>query len=1015
MSKKLDRYIGPFGIQWLELDQLTRKVPLNGFFGTRRENVRTLYIFGTGDEANVPAERVGCYEAEAGAWVLLAGVSDDQVQRCLDHCGAGLRKLWIQNTDAEQVDLSAFAALEDLVLHFNPSLAAVKVPKAFRRLRRLQLGQTPWGNRLDLNSMEALESLALSHTNISQIYLDHPLPKLQLFGNDNSLEDWRFLTMLPGLQSLALYGDGAEGLPDLRGLQGLRELCFWNVSELQPEWLLLPDSLETLEIMKTELHHLPESIRGLPKLRSLNLSYSHLEELPLWLPDLGLEMSRMPGTPICLYHTQIDGVDMSVFDNSQEYIRQWFRDRQRGLEWPLNEAKVIFLGDGDVGKTYTIARLMNDGGQPEGYQNDSTPGVLIRHKNYDLGDRQVKVHFWDFGGQDEMQPMHRVFLSQDTLYMVLVDARSKRQNSQVRDWLRTVQSFADGSPVLVVVNKTDLNPNVDLDATTLKKEFANLRGIVYLSALNASREEFNTALTEAMKGVLAGMDILQKPLLHSSLELKAHLETMTENYIYETRFRQLCREKDVDSSEQFHRDILETFHKIGTCIRYNQRDNLQEYIVLKPEWIFNAVYAILFNRHPKLNNGILAHQDIHEMLQPNSGFKTTGKYTYSVMERNYVLGVIREFGLSVELPDSREFIPMLCAASALPIADAYESAPDSLEFHMKFSYLPDNVVHRLMAELHMELDLTQVWRYGARFVQRSSGLSAVVMKVEDELRIFVRGGNSLHRANTYLCSLKDAVEYILDKMELPRPLCYVVYKEDGRQDKFDYDLLLEAKADGDTDTRSRVFRRRIPIDNILNQTANLVERERMELVDWVVRECTDLQSGNQYWAMVEDLRTHEIAQMLRAREYLVTEQEETGVSPAGKGKGKVDLDIRREQLKPWTRLEALRVRRDGENDQTNWENHLLKLLKNYNVHNLEFLLLVSYLDTGDAKFFEISHAIQKCDDKFHKEDYKFINRQQIDIHRQFGQYARAIQVFKSRYQGPDAPITVYHIFVRMGE
>ena len=64
---------------------------------------------------------------------------------------------------------------------------------------------------------------------------------------------------------------------------------------------------------------------------------------------------------------------------------------------PLNEIKVVFLGDGDAGKSHTIARLMNDGGDPIDYVGQSTPGIVIKHKDYKRDDRNLRVHYWDFG------------------------------------------------------------------------------------------------------------------------------------------------------------------------------------------------------------------------------------------------------------------------------------------------------------------------------------------------------------------------------------------------------------------------------------------------------------------------------------------------------------------------------------------------------------------------------------------------------------------------------------------
>jgi GTPase SAR1 family protein len=79
--------------------------------------------------------------------------------------------------------------------------------------------------------------------------------------------------------------------------------------------------------------------------------------------------------------------DLSIFEQPYEVVKKWFEDRNKV---PLNEIKVVFLGDGEAGKSHTIARLMNDGGDPIDYTDQSTPGIVIKNKDYDLDGRKFQ-------------------------------------------------------------------------------------------------------------------------------------------------------------------------------------------------------------------------------------------------------------------------------------------------------------------------------------------------------------------------------------------------------------------------------------------------------------------------------------------------------------------------------------------------------------------------------------------------------------------------------------------------
>ena len=95
----------------------------------------------------------------------------------------------------------------------------------------------------------------------------------------------------------------------------------------------LPANLQGLNLDGTQIKELPESIRRLKKLEILYLSRMNLTALPDWLPELGMPFAQDEfDDGIRLWGTTVEGVDMSIFDQSQEDILRWFeaRKKQRG-------------------------------------------------------------------------------------------------------------------------------------------------------------------------------------------------------------------------------------------------------------------------------------------------------------------------------------------------------------------------------------------------------------------------------------------------------------------------------------------------------------------------------------------------------------------------------------------------------------------------------------------------------------------------------------------------------------
>lgn len=110
-------------------------------------------------------------------------------------------------------------------------------------------------------------------------------------------------------------------LTDLRKL----DLSYTIIHEL--DHATFPKSLQWLDLSGTRISKIPQSVSILDKLRKLGLAQLTLTDLPDWLTMLGLPFTRDElSNGIILSDTQVEGLDMSLFDQSQEIISRWFDD-----------------------------------------------------------------------------------------------------------------------------------------------------------------------------------------------------------------------------------------------------------------------------------------------------------------------------------------------------------------------------------------------------------------------------------------------------------------------------------------------------------------------------------------------------------------------------------------------------------------------------------------------------------------------------------------------------------------
>ena len=1008
------------------------------------EKVAYLYVFNVPPkEVNELALSQGIYFSEDGTWALLLGNIGSSVQRYIDRCIRNLLSLFVRISSETKfdkciaVDLSKGHKLLTLNVSTMRNSVRVNGIAVHHDLESLYLRNVVSDAPLDFQNMPKLKELCV-HTfspYLIAAYSDKcmDMERLDLFGvswngcidlsyypnlksldlmnnkRDSGFEcKFRGLDRLTKLKSLRLGGNCAETLDVLPASPGLERLWLEGCTNLTTiEGLEAFPDLMMLILRNIGIKHIPEGIRQLKKLRYLEFRFLDLEELPYWLSELHIPIGN-----INLTGTKVKGVDMSIFDQPEEVIRQWFKDLKNKSMVPLREAKVVFLGDGEAGKTHTIARLLNNGGEPqeEHFDDRATPGIVIQNKTYDIDGQSVNVHFWDFGGQEILHSMHRMFLTERTLYVVLLNARDDTQDNRARYWLHNIRSFAEGAPVLLVLNKTDQNPNASVNEKELKTLYTGLRGVVNLSALTYSPEQFNNTLTTALLEQIRQLGTIETLWPTSWANLKTALETMKSNFISGSEYARMCQDNGVKENKE---ELLRWFNDLGTSFCYQGNRTLRNYVILRPEWITNGIYTLLFNKCEETKQGVIPKEAIYEMLNPQE----EGKYrqvlkgvTYTDGETEYVLAVMRKFGLSYGVSEEAEFIPALCPRETPDIAEEYEQDPNTLEFQLSYDYLPENVIHRLMVEMRQDLNLSYVWRTGALFCQHGTKLSAVVKSEGNVLRIFVRSEDSMHRPNTYLCILKNNIDRINGDMKLKEPYAEVVYKTEQGKEGFDYEDLLLAQRDGEETYRSKMQRKSIPIQDILNQTGRVTEQALTQLRKDILSVCLQLQGNQMYRGSTEDQRNTFMRDSLRNRGYLVNDQTFQGVGGGGRSFGELDLEIRQEENIPWTIIEALRVK-DG--SKAEWNKHLQKLLDNYNTGGLRHLFLLTYVDCEKEKFKglidQYVEHIKWYDPLSYARMGSSFSHQQKHM---LGEPA-FIEVMQHTYDRGGIPTTVTHIFVRM--
>ena len=946
------------------------------------EKVKSLAIVGTskGTQSNIFDERC-CYVDAAGEWVLLINPEKYLIQnylnRCADGHSANLEHLFICGTSVTGLFLSDLVFLRELHLIENNELTGIFGLERLAELRILNIRRSVCNFTLDLTAFTKLRELYLTDSEATDVRLKCVLPELLVCDLKYArITNLRFLENCPALEKLYFLQNPIEQVPDaISRMKNLQYLCLWNLQ---------------------------------------------LKGLPGWLSDMGLAISRkQTECGISLWQTKVEDVDMSIFDQSQEMIRDWFRsysmngkEAEEATGNPLNEIKVVFLGDGSAGKSLTIARLLRDGMMPQAFDGEATPGIAIEDQTFVLPDgRSVRVHFWDFGGQEILHCMHRIFLTERTLYVIVINARNNTQDDQARYWLHNVNSFAPDCPVMLVLNQIDENPNASINERNLRKLYPKLKEIVRMSALTYDRETFNGAFRWKLLEQIAEIESLGTIFPPSWKRIMGQLRDMKSNYIRGQEYSELCRYSGINDRE-IQRDLLRWFNDIGVSFCWYKSPRLQDYVVLKPEWITNAIYTIIWNKRAKVANGMVERNEIYNLLSPDygSGIKMVRPdMKYDKADVDYILRITRQFRLSFPMDMDHEFFPMLCHANELPEDDAFLNDPHVIEVKMEYDYLPHNVLHRLMVDKHHDLIQEKVWFTGARFWHKRNCVDALVKSEGDVLFIYIRATDPEHRAHSYLNDLRSALDSIHKEMGLKEPETSVAYREDDQVDYFPYEMLEGTRRNNVEMVYSRVFRRMIPIADILNRSDSQVVQKREKLLRDVAKAIIQLQENRLMADAAEDNRNDTLCTALRNMGYNMADQTHVGWGGTGKRAGSLDLRIYHEDNLPWTNLEAMNLKSASDSQLTYWDDHLKRLMDNYDPAGLPLLFLISYVNCTEAQYHKLWSAYTEHM-RFHSPDKAELRHGTLSSVRVTPDQTAYLQVAKCTYDLSGTPVTVYHYF-----
>ena len=130
------------------------------------------------------------------------------------------------------------------------------------------------------------------------------------------------------------------------------------------------------------------------------------------------------------------------------------------------QKKVCMVGCFAVGKTSLVSRFAN-GVFSEKYL--TTLGVKIDRKQLQLDGRDVTLILWDLAGEDEFMRVRASYLRGSAAYILVIDGTRKSTLEGAIELQQRISREVGDIPFIIVLNKSDMSAEWDLDANDLKQ------------------------------------------------------------------------------------------------------------------------------------------------------------------------------------------------------------------------------------------------------------------------------------------------------------------------------------------------------------------------------------------------------------------------------------------------------------------------------------------------------------------------------------------------------------------
>ena len=645
--------------------------------------------------------------------------------------------------------ISRISSLQNLNLSHNRISTLPEEISNLSHLCSLDLSENPISALPDgLFQLDALRSLNLSKTELGHVPDE--------------------LGRLTELSELSLRATGLSDLPSgmfqLTGLVSL-DLAENSLTSL-PHRIGNFVELETLTISNNQLTHVPATIENAVGLRLIDFSHNKLTQVPATLGNLAQlirldvshnrlrELPREWGLLPDAVNLLLQGNPLArplpeLVERGGRAVLTYLRSLTEHVA--LYEAKLLFVGEGSVGKTSLLEALLD---RPFVKNRPTTHGMnvkslVLRHPRYEL---DITLNAWDFGGQEVYRATRQFFFSNRSLYILVWKPREGQDENALEEWLRWIRLRVNRDVRVIVVATHCDERQPELDYPFLLSKFTSL--LVGNMAVDSQSRNGMSELKLEIAGHASMLPQMGEVFSQRWIDAREEILALPEAVISRSQFDGICRTNDLDAQETD--TLAHLLHDLGHIVHY-QDDGLKDVVVLKPAWLTAAIGYILEDKQIRTSSGQLEHSRINAIWYADVPPELD---RYEAKYHPYFLRLMEKYDICYRIPDAQRSLVAQLVPYERPRLDwerttARREGERELSIVCKMDETPPGLIAWLTVR-HHRFSTGLQWRRGV-FLQYQAHGALIELEKNNDVCITVRGSSPEH----FMSLLRDGLEYLI--------------------------------------------------------------------------------------------------------------------------------------------------------------------------------------------------------------------------------------------------------------